>query len=149
MPIDFIPFNGLPIGSDWFRGLTNIIIWSKSHYLSPIPYIFFFTIAFYTHVVHHSKVSAGFPAKTQVVLVSVHSYNVSPYYFPVGLSTNLTAFAFLRNPLSSKELGLTHVQLTMTTNKLVVWTLKDLPSSSLVRYEQRTIQLLHRQTYGL
>ena len=81
-------------------------------------YFFLFTIAFYTHVVHHSKVSAGFPAKTQAVLVSVHSYNVSPYYFPVGLSTNLTAFAFLRNPLSSKELGLTHVQLTINTPKV-------------------------------
>ena len=44
--------------------------------------------------------------------------NVSPYYFPVGLSTNLTAFAFLRNPLSSKELGLTHVQLTINTPKV-------------------------------
>lgn len=73
--------------------------------------------------------------KHKMVLVSVHSYNISPYCFPVGLSTELTAFAFLRNPLSSKELGLTHVQLTINYIYVVLWTLKDLPSSSLVRCE--------------
>ena len=76
MPIGFVPFNGFPIGSDWFRGLTNIIIWGKSHYLSPIPFniVYLFTVAFYTRVVHLSKVGSGFPAKTLMVLVSVHSY---------------------------------------------------------------------------
>ena len=118
MPIDFIPFYGLPIGSDWFRGLTNIIIWSKSHYLSPIPFIiidFFFTIAFYTHVVHHSKVGTGFPAKTQWFwyLSTVIFFSI---LFSCGSFDHLTAFAFLRNPLSSEELGLAHAQLTIISH---------------------------------
>ena len=39
-----------------------------------LTFTLLFTIAFYTHVVHLSKVGTGFPAKTQWVLVSVHSY---------------------------------------------------------------------------
>lgn len=55
--------------------------------------------------------------KHKTVLVSVHSYIMFLHTVFLWVFRPLTAFAFLRNPLSSKELGLTHVQLTITLNK--------------------------------
>lgn len=76
MPIDFIPFYGFPIGSVWFCRLTNIIIWSNTHYLSPNPYIFVYNYVLYACC---SPFESGrmFPCQKHIVLmvlVSVHSY---------------------------------------------------------------------------
>ena len=66
-----------------------------------------------------------------VVLVSVHSYFIS-VYLPMCLSAIITAFAFLRIPLSSKELGFIHNPLTIQKK---VWTVGGL--TKLTSYQIR------------